>query len=204
MSITFALGITAADWSLTVPEIVPVSTWAAAGSLTMSAKAKIMPADMTRPASLSTNLATNLAVLHMAGTPLTVLSRLGRTSTRIAARTPSEATPQRASICWTKSADNHARSRSCTGCGLQCQGLSWLSELRPICLALHRRGQKEEPAGQLRTAPVGTRAKLDMRTHAQAREFEPHRLWFDRGLRSRPSAARHCKGIRRVHSGGRL
>src|SRR5438093_6972558 len=42
----------------------------------MSAKAKIMPADVTRPVNVSTNLSTNLAVLHMAGTPFTVLSYL--------------------------------------------------------------------------------------------------------------------------------
>src|SRR5437763_1521773 len=90
----------------------------------MSAKAKIMPADVTRPVNLSTNLSTNLAVLHMAGTPFTVLSYLWPDIDVQRGPHALRGAPQPGSISWTNPASNHARSQSCTGCRLQCQGFT--------------------------------------------------------------------------------
>src|SRR5207245_1536626 len=86
----------------------------------MSAKVKTIPALMSRPA----NLSTNLAVLHMAGTPFTVLSYLWPDIDVQRGLHAVRGAPQPGSISWTNPASNHARSQSCTGCRLQCQGFS--------------------------------------------------------------------------------
>src|SRR5439155_20784673 len=115
----------------------------------MSAKAKTIPAPMTRPANLSTNLSTNLAVLHMAGTPFTVRSYLWPDMDVQRGPHALRGAPQPGSISWTNPASNHARSQSCTGCRLQCQGWLRLSDLSPIC--------PDSPRGDLTIDPTSNR-----------------------------------------------